>query len=326
MKVSIALCTFNGEKYIQEQLESLLNQSSLPDEIIISDDGSTDRTLEIIEDTLKDTKIPYQLFKQNPSLGVFRNFEFCLRECSGDLIFPCDQDDVWKKDKIKKHVEMHNHHPNMHIVYSNAEVVLNTIETVLYPLWDIKSIQYQRYSSITNLLYKGRSVAGFCQSIRRDFLSQLFPFPDGIYHDDWMISCASLDQGILGIPESLAYYRQHGDNVVGIIRGSKLSYWKSLFTNAKFYVESYRYIYDRHEKMFKALSERKDLNELLNHTEIQKTLSLYRAKSCLKEMTFRSIVALQFKNLINGAYHKHNGIFGYFKDVYNLAVMRIFVK
>lgn len=326
MKVSIALCTFNGEKYIQEQLESLLNQSSLPDEIIISDDGSTDRTLEIIEDTLKDSTIKYKIFNQNPSLGVFRNFEFCLRECSGDLIFPCDQDDVWKNDKIKKHVEKHNQHPDKQIVYSNADVVLNTIDTVLYPLWDIKSIQNQRYSSITNLLYKGRSVAGFCQSIRKDFLSQLFPFPDGIYHDDWMISCASLDQGILGIPESLAYYRQHGDNVVGIIRGTKLSYWKSLFTNAKFYVESHRYIYDRHQKMFKALEDNTYTKTKLNLKELKQTLSLYKGKSCLKEMTFRSIVTLQFKNLINGAYRKHNGIFGYFKDIYNLAVMRIFVK
>lgn len=325
MKVSIALCTFNGEKYIQDQLESILNQSHLPDEIIISDDGSSDETVHLIEEILGHESISYKLFRQNPPLGVYKNFEFCLNQCKGDIVFPCDQDDVWKKNKIESHLMAHELYPKVHIVYSNAEVVYEKIDYVLYHLWPTEKIKDQSYSSIHNILYKGKSVAGFCQSIRQPFLMSLFPFPEGIYHDDWMISCASLDRGIFGIHESLAYYRQHSNNVVGIVRGGKFSYCKSLFTNVKFYVESYRYIYSRHLKMFKALESKENLCALLDSHELQRTLRLYEAKSCLVENRFTYNIYLLSKNLVTGSYHHYFGFLGYLKDCYNLSIMRLFV-
>lgn len=325
MKISIALCTFNGEKYIQEQLESLLNQTHQPDEIIISDDGSTDNTVKIVQDILEKSSIHYILYQQSPSLGVFKNFEFSLSQCNGDLVFPCDQDDIWKSNKIEAHLEVHQLHPNVHLVYSNADVVFEKIDHFLYPLWPSKSIQDQSYSSINNLLYKGKSIAGFCLSIRQAFLKSLFPFPEGIYHDDWMVCCASLDQGIYGLYESLAYYRQHGNNVVGIVRGNKLSYWKSLFTNVKFYVDSHRYIYKRHQKMFAALKKREIFKAYLDINRLQWTLNLYEAKSCLPENRFIHNNILLFKNLSNGSYQSQHGFLGYLKDCYNLVVMRLFV-
>lgn len=99
--ISVAMCTYNGEKYIREQLESIINQSMLPDEIVICDDCSKDTTLEILKDTLNSYNGIVQLVSNKHNLGYRKNFEKAISLCHGDIIFLSDQDDVWNKDKIE---------------------------------------------------------------------------------------------------------------------------------------------------------------------------------------------------------------------------------
>lgn len=322
MKISIALCTYNGEKYISEQIQSLLSQTRLPDEIIISDDGSTDKTIEIVEHLLKESNISYEIYKQSPSLGVFKNFEFAMNECRGDVIFPCDQDDIWKSDKLEKHIMLHESRIDKVLVYSNADVIQNDVNHYLYPLWDVKLIENGQYASQSKMLYEGKSIAGCCMSIDREFFQQILPIPDEIYHDDWCATSASLIDGIVGIPESLIYYRQHGGNVVGTIRGNKLSYWKSLFTNVSFYVNADKYILGRNQKVFNALKNHKYLSNLVKNENLDQVLNYFEVRTSYKNKTIGENISELNGLLKTGDYKHHHGIFSYLKDIYNVFFIK----
>src|SRR5579862_5382051 len=99
MRVSIALCTFNGEQFLGEQLASLARQTRLPDELIVCDDGSQDGMLPLVERFARRVQFPVQLSINSRRLGVTANFARAISECTGDLICPCDQDDVWEPEK-----------------------------------------------------------------------------------------------------------------------------------------------------------------------------------------------------------------------------------
>ena len=96
------MCTYNGEKYIKEQLESILNQTIAIDEIIICDDGSNDKTIQIIEEIQLEYPNKISLYKNQVNLGSNKNFEKAITICSGDYIFLSDQDDIWKNNKVEK--------------------------------------------------------------------------------------------------------------------------------------------------------------------------------------------------------------------------------
>src|SRR2546423_12239051 len=99
MKISIAMCTYDGGRYLREQLDSLASQRRLPDELIVSDDGSSDNTVMIIEEFSSSSPFPVHFSVNDTNLGTIRNSEKAVRACNGDVIVPCDQDDVWYSDK-----------------------------------------------------------------------------------------------------------------------------------------------------------------------------------------------------------------------------------
>ena len=105
MKLSVALCTYNGEKYIKEQLESILNQTVAIDEIIICDDRSNDKTTAIIEQFQAEYPDKISLHKNHANLGSTKNFEKSISICTGDYIFLSDQDDIWKANKVEKIIQ-----------------------------------------------------------------------------------------------------------------------------------------------------------------------------------------------------------------------------
>lgn len=326
MKISIALCTYNGEKYISEQLQSLFAQTRRPDEIIISDDGSSDNTVKIAETLLNESKINYKIFKQSPSLGVFKNFEFCMSQCTSDIIFPCDQDDIWKDTKLEQHMALHESRIDKVLVYSNADVIQNDIEHYLYPLWEPKLIESGQYHTKQKMLYEGKSIAGCCMSIDKEFFHQILPIPDAIYHDDWCTTSASLIDGIIGIPESLIYYRQHGGNVVGTIRGNKISYWKSLFTNVPFYVKSDCYIYERNQKVFNALLNHKYLKNFVKEETLNQVLDYFKFRTDYETRSLSNNLNGINSLLKRGDYKFHHGVFSYLKDIYNIFFMKYIKK
>ena len=115
--ISVAMTTCNGEKYVRKQLDSIMNQSMQVDEIVICDDCSHDRTVEIVKE------YPVQLFVNETNLGFKQNFRKAMELCHGDYIFLCDQDDIWELNKVEKMIGVIQKHPEIHVVSSAFRLI-----------------------------------------------------------------------------------------------------------------------------------------------------------------------------------------------------------
>ena len=201
-RVSICLATYNGAKCIEAQLRSVISQLSELDEIVVSDDSSTDNTLGIIA-SFKDTRI--KIFTNECDSGPVGNFENAISHASGDIIFLCDQDDIWNANKINRHLEMHVNHD---LVISNA-VVVDENHNVLFP--SFFEARGSKQGLFTNLLRN--SYIGCCMSFNRSVLEASLPFPRGIHMHDWWIGLVAEVKGkICFLKEPLMFYIRHDSN------------------------------------------------------------------------------------------------------------------
>jgi Glycosyltransferases involved in cell wall biogenesis len=222
MKISVALCTYNGELYLKDQLLSIIHQTVPPDELIICDDHSTDKTVEII-DSLK-TLYPFPMVLHlNPvNLGSTKNFEKALRLCNGEIIAFADQDDVWKPQKLEMMVKAFSTDLKAGFVFSDAMLVDVHLKPLGMNLWESVGFDekaYQNYLGGRQLeATLRRNVAtGTTMAIRDSLKELILPFPKKWIHDEWIATLASI-VGIKGvpIPESLVLYRQHSNQLVGL--------------------------------------------------------------------------------------------------------------
>lgn len=202
MKISVAIATFNGEEFIAEQLNSILKQLTIDDEIIISDDGSTDNTTHIVASyILKDSRIR---LVQGPKKGFVKNFENALKHTTGDIIFLSDQDDIWMEDKVKSVL---SHFTN------DTKVVLHNFINFQHNSLSLQTENIINYKKglIKNLLYS--SYWGCCLAFTREFKNQIIPFPKKlISHDQYIGLIAEHEKNISFIDEPLIYHREHSNN------------------------------------------------------------------------------------------------------------------
>lgn len=217
-KISVCIATFNGEKYIEQQLNSILSQLDAADEIIISDDGSTDKTLEIIK-KINDKRI--MLFANNNFKSPIYNIENSLIKSTGDYIFLADQDDVWLQNKInilKKHLQKYD------LVISDAFVVdenLSILRDSFYVLNGSKA------GIIKNLLKN--SYLGCCMAFNSNLLSTALPFPKNIPMHDWWIGLIAECCGkTLFCEDKLIFYRRHGENISATAEKSPYGFFKKI--------------------------------------------------------------------------------------------------
>ena len=208
MKISVALAAYKGEKYIAEQMESILRQLGDSDELIVSDDFPEGKTRGIVEEfALRDGRVKYL---EGKGKGVIKNFENALSACTGDIIFLCDQDDVWMPDKVKS--VMKEFENGARLVLHDASVTdgkLNVTEPSCFAL-------HGANLSLGKNLVKNTFV-GCCMAFTKELLAEAMPFPDGIAMHDWWIALVALKKKrktvLLGKP--LILWRRHGDNVTG---------------------------------------------------------------------------------------------------------------
>ena len=200
--VSIAVAVYNGEKFLVQQLDTLLGQTYQNMEIIVSDDGSSDGTWAILE-TYAAKHANFFIYRNEGPRGIKRNFEHALKHCKGDLIAFSDQDDIWMLDKIEKLVAHIGDHA---LIYHNSLFVdpegrsLNTtISTDLNP--------YRGNDPRAFLLWN--TVSGHALLFRRGLLELALPFPAARHHDWWLAFIAAANGGIQYLDEVLVHYRQH---------------------------------------------------------------------------------------------------------------------
>jgi GT2 family glycosyltransferase len=200
--ITVCLASYNGAKYIKEQLESILTQLSTEDEVILSDDGSKDDTLQIVSN-LNDSRI--HVFHNSNPHGVVPNFMNALIHANGDYIFFCDQDDVWMPDKVTKCVQELQ---SADLVVHNALLMDGNGNKSEIDFFRLRGSR----SGFWRNLYKN-SFIGCCMAFRREVLEYILPFPPHIlWHDMWIGLMAEKHGTTRFINDCLLYYRRHGDN------------------------------------------------------------------------------------------------------------------
>lgn len=202
MKISVCIATFNGGRFVREQMMSVLLQLGEEDEIVVSDDCSTDDTITILE-SFHDPRI--FIFQNDGRHGFIWNFENALKKATGDMIFLCDQDDIWKPNKVETVLAALQNHD---IVLHDAEIVDKDGNKT--------GIRYseglhQRKGFWSNL-WKTRWL-GCCMAFRRNVLEYALPFPHHIVgHDGWISAVGLAKFDYYYIPDVLMWYRRHGEN------------------------------------------------------------------------------------------------------------------
>lgn len=201
MKISVCMATYNGEAFLKEQLDSILGQLSAQDELVISDDSSTDQTLKIIE-SYRDKRI--KIYHSDHKNVIF-NLENALRGATGDIIFLSDQDDIWKGNKVQKTLEMLN---ECTLVFSNAYVFEGN-----EPHEDVLLYQRSDVVGFFRNLYKNNYI-GATMAFKAELLQVALPFPKQLpMHDIWFGLLAEITGKTDFISEPLIYYRRHSNNV-----------------------------------------------------------------------------------------------------------------
>ena len=203
-RVSVAMATYNGEKYIKEQIESILLNLEDNDELVISDDGSTDKTIEIIN-AIADSRIKLLC---GPKQGLIKNFENAIVNCSGDYIFLSDQDDIWEPNKVSKVLEyfiMKNCDCIIHdciIINSDDSQIINN---------SFFNYRHSRKGFFSNIIKN--SYIGCCMAFKKELLKKILPFPKNIaMHDQWIGLISNKYGKNYFLSDKLIRYRRHENN------------------------------------------------------------------------------------------------------------------
>jgi len=222
MKISIAMCTYNGAEFLPAQLQSIIAQSRPADEIVICDDSSTDNTRNLLEKFAAESSIPVTLHFNDQNLGSVKNFERAITLCTGDVIALSDQDDVWRSDKLRLFETVLNNSPSAGIVFSDAAIIDEQLNPLHRRMWDEVGFDAHKRKLVKTgraleVLVTGWTVTGATMAFRSRFVKLSLPIPDGIamIHDGWIALTIAAVADVVAIDEPLIQYRQHAQQQIG---------------------------------------------------------------------------------------------------------------
>ena len=219
-RVSVALCTCNGAKYLPAQLQSIAQQTRLPGQLVICDDHSTDSTLEIIANFSRTAAFPVEV-RHNPlNLGSTRNFEQAISLCTGEIIALCDQDDLWRREKLFAIEAAFCASPNAGLVFSDALIVDENSGSTGRRLWQASGLAGRLRAQadkgdLFNVLLTDSRVTGATMAFRATLKGLIAPIPQSWMHDEWIALLASAIAPYVLIDEALVDYRLHAEQQVG---------------------------------------------------------------------------------------------------------------
>jgi glycosyltransferase involved in cell wall biosynthesis len=223
LRLSVALCTFNGAPFLRDQLETIAAQTQLPDELVICDDGSTDPTLQLLDDFIRHAPFPVHLHRRDKPIGSTRNFSETMALCQGDVIVLADQDDVWLPERLRNTERAFVSAPDAGAFFSDAEVVDTSLKSLGYRLWDVvrfgprEQARFQRGQAVPLLLQRN-VVTGATLAFKSEFRNLILPIPGGWVHDGWIALLIAATGRIIFSPEPLIQYRQHSGNQIGAVK------------------------------------------------------------------------------------------------------------
>lgn len=265
--VSVALCTHNGERFIAEQVRSILAQSRAPIEIVLSDDDSTDETVaiasSIVEEHNSSSPQPVALvvLQNRPALGIAANFEQAISACTGDLIALCDQDDRWAPERLELVVGEFEKRPALTLLHADARRIDEAGEPLEHTLFESLHVSQREKRNIAagmamKVLVRRNLVTGATTVLRRELVDVAMPIPLGWIHDEWLGMIAAA-VGLVGMDRRLLVdYRQHGGNQIG---ASQLTLREKITKLREPRTERNRNLYVRARELVTRLQEMDDV-------------------------------------------------------------------
>jgi glycosyltransferase involved in cell wall biosynthesis len=220
LTISIALCTYNGQAFLQQQLASLGDQTRRPDEVVASDDGSGDDTLKILESFARSAPFSVQILQNPTRLGPAQNFGRAIAACEGDIIALCDQDDIWKPNKLAVAESAFLQDPDLAFVFSDADVCDADGMPLGYGLWSSVGFvgrtrrQFEAGHGL-DVLLRQHAVTGATLCFASKFRDLILPIDKNWMHDGWIALLLSMVGRGRAIDQRLIEYRQHPSQSIG---------------------------------------------------------------------------------------------------------------
>ena len=267
MKISVAICTYNGEKYLTEQLDSILTQSTPVNEIIVCDDGSTDETINVLENYKTNYPQLFNIYVNSKKLGTVKNFEKALSLTTGDFIFLSDQDDIWLPQKVKEMVTYMLEQPKALLYFSDGFLIDSNgakIEGSLFSKWkfteELQKCWLDNYEAVKMLINNVNKVTGATVCMRKQLLNIALPIhtPCGYWHDVWLAMHAAKNRGLFYTTADLILYRIHKDQQVGISKSRNIELLNAKECNKK-NIRYNKYLKENYSAFYK-FYDKKPLN------------------------------------------------------------------
>jgi hypothetical protein len=220
LRLSIALCTYNGQEYLPAQLDSFLNQTRLPDELVVGDDRSNDATPQILEEFARKAPFPVRVHYNQANLGVYPNFSATIGRADGDVIFYSDQDDFWRPEKLARVERLFLEQPDTGLVMVDADVGDQSLNPLGYALWESLGLTTDKQDRLEspdgfNETFLTVCAYGATMAVRGDLRPYFLPVPPNDGFDRWTGWVVSAMAPVRLIRERLQIYRQHPKQLVG---------------------------------------------------------------------------------------------------------------
>lgn len=316
------MCTYNGARFLPEQLQSFLQQERLPDEIVVCDDVSTDSTHEILNRFAETAPFPVRIHVNESNLGSTRNFEKAIRLCTGDIVLLSDQDDIWLPEKIGRIESEFRNSISVGLVFSNADLIDDDSRPLNDDLWTHTFPESDRARADAKEFYKTLwssnvvtgATAGFRRELADDFLPIPFDIPR-VVHDGWIAVVISLLADVAFLSDSLIQYRLHSGQQIGIqppdmpkSGGAKQFRWtiENLRSQKVLFHAAFERLKDREDLATRIASIEARLDEYIEHLD--------RRVELLESGARR--VPLILRELRTGRYHRFSrGVASAVKDL-----------
>ena len=316
--VSIALCTYNGERFLQQQLDSLARQTQLPDEVIVSDDASTDGTIAILESWKNSVPFPVKIYHHVPA-GVNKNFENVISLCTKDIILICDQDDIWIENKIERLVKILDENPQIGAVFHDASMIDENSDVIE----NASMTQFARFYMVNDYpvflnpdTQTNYNPSGCCSAYRANLIKQTIPFSNDFIYDQWLFACANALAEKCAVPDMLIKHRIHDNNVTASNNNELDKNSKDAITRAWYITSAYKYIQFKplidavKEFIIQNIPESKYKNQYIRYLEQTETHVYNRIRIRRNAILFSTMI-------ITELFRKY-GYFHYFQPLRSL--------
>jgi glycosyltransferase involved in cell wall biosynthesis len=254
LRLSVALCSYNGSAYLPDQLASLARQARLPDELVAFDDASSDTSADVLRDFARTAPFPVRVHANPQNVGLSRNFHQAIAACSGDVIVLADQDDVWLPEKLGLIEAEFTKNPDLGFVFGDAEICDPACRPLGYRLWTSVGFTPDLRGRLTageafEVILRQNIVTGATMAFSARFRRLVLPVDARWIHDGWIALLLSAVAPVAIIDRPLIHYRQHPQQSVGALR-------RTLFQQYQNARKMNRDVFARHAEMYQAAYDR----------------------------------------------------------------------